>query len=430
MRSARTMWLLSALLILGAMALPSAAQTIAITGGKLYPVSGPPIENGTVVITNGKITAVGANVPIPAGAQRVDATGKWVTPGLFDAATILGAQEVGFSGGYQDNGAKGEKGVAASFKVWESINPANTFIPMTRRDGITTVGVVPTQGYVQGQAAVIDLLEGDVAQMVVRAPVAMLGDFSNPQSAEAGARGELYQKWRDLLRDAKAYSLRKTQYEANQSRTFVASKGNLEALQPVLAGTMRLWLLADRASDIEAALALAREFTIKIVIVGGAEAWKVADKLAAANVPVMAGAMNNIPASFSTLGQRQENAGLLRAAGVAVALVGNGPGDEESYNVRDIRQEAGNAVAYGMKWDDALRAITLAPAEVAGVADKVGSLRVGRSANVVVWSGDPFEFATRAEHVFVHGVEYTGRTREEELTDRYKSKPPTYRRSP
>jgi imidazolonepropionase-like amidohydrolase len=396
MRSTRTLWRLSALFILGAITVPSAAQTVAITGGRLYPVSGPPIENGTVVITNGKITAVGANVPIPAGAQRVDATGKWVTPGLFDAATILGAQEVGFSGGYQDNGAKGEKGVAASFKVWEGINPANTFIALTRKDGITTVGVVPSQGYVQGQAAVIDLLEGTVAQMLVKAPVAMVGDFGNPQSAEAGARGELYEKWRDLLRDAKAYSLRRTQYEANQSRTFVASKGNLEALQPVLNGTMRLWLVADRASDIEAALALAKEFTIKIVIVGGAEAWMLADKLAAANVPVMAGAMNNIPTTFSTLGQRQENAGLLRTAGVAVALVGNGPGDEESYNVRNIRQEAGNAVAYGMKWDEALRAVTLAPAEMLGVADKVGSLRVGRSANVVVWSGDPFEFGTRA----------------------------------
>jgi imidazolonepropionase-like amidohydrolase len=430
MRSIHSLRRLSALLVMGAIAAASPAQTIAITGGKLYPVSGPPIENGTVVITNGKITAVGAGVPIPAGAQRVDASGKWVTPGLFDAATILGAQEVGFSGGYQDNGAKGEKGVAASFKVWESINPANTFIALTRRDGITTVGVVPTQGYVQGQAAAIDLLEGTVAQLLVKAPVAMVGDFANPQSAEAGARGELYEKWRELLRDAKAYALRKTQYEANQSRAFAASKGNLEALQPVVNGTMRLWLLADRASDIEAALALAREFTLRIVIVGGAEAWMVADKLAAANVPVMAGAMNNIPTSFSTLGQRQENAGLLRAAGVTVALVGNGPGDEDSYNVRNIRQEAGNAVAYGMKWDDALRAVTLAPAEVLGVADKVGSLRVGRSANVVVWSGDPFEFGTRAEHVFVRGVEYTRPTREEELTNRYKNKPPAYRRSP
>jgi imidazolonepropionase-like amidohydrolase len=367
-------------------------------------------------------------VPVPAGAQRVDATGKWVTPGLFDAATILGAQEVGFGGGYQDNGARGDKGVAASFKVWEGINPANTFIALTRRDGITTVGVAPSQGYVLGQAAAIDLLEGTVAQMLVKAPVAMVGDFGNPQSAEAGARGELFEKWRELLRDAKAYSLRKTQYESNQSRTFAASKSNLEALQPVLAGTLRLWLLADRASDIEAALA--KEFSLKIVIVGGAEAWMVADKLAAANVPVMAGAMNNIPTTFSALGQRQENAGLLRAAGVSVVLVGNGPGDEESYNVRNIRQEAGNAVAYGMKWDEALRAVTLAPAEVLGVADKVGSLRVGRSANVVVWSGDPFEFGTRAEHVYVRGVEYTRPTREELLTDRYKSKPPTYRRSP
>ena len=273
----------------------------------------------------------------------------------------------------------------------------------------------------------MDLVEGTVAQMLVKAPVAMVGDFSNAQSADAGARAELYEKWRTVLRDAKSYGLRKTQFEANQSRALAASKADLEALQGVVNGTIRLWLQADRVSDIEAALSLAKEFALKIVIVGGAEAWAVADKLAAASVPVMAGAMNNIPGSFSTLGSRQENAGLLRAGGATVVLVGNGPGDEDAFNVRNIRQEAGNAVAYGMKWDDALRAVTLAPADLLGVADKVGSLRVGRTGNLVVWDGDPFELGTRAEHVYVHGVEYLKPTREEELTNRYKTRPPTYR---
>ena len=185
---------------------------------------------------------------------------------------------------------------------------------------------------------------------------------------------------------------------------------------------------ASRASDIEAALALAKDYSLKLVLTGAAEAWMVADKIAAAKVPVLVGAMNNIPSGFSSLGQRQENAGLLRKAGVVVGLVGNaGGGDEEAFNVRNIRQEAGNAVSYGMTWDDALRAITLAPAEIFGVADKVGSLQPGRTANVVVWSADPFEFGTRAEHVFVHGREYTGATRQDMLEERYRRLPPSYK---
>lgn len=153
----------------------------------------------------------------------------------------------------------------------------------------------------------------------------------------------------------------------------------------------------------------------------------VADKLAAAKVPVFTGAMNNIPGSFTTLGQRQENAGLLRRAGVQVVIVGNaGGGDEEAFNVRNIKQEAGNAVAYGMTWEDALRAVTLAPAEIFGLADRIGSLQAGRDANVVIWSGDPFEFGTVPEHVLVRGREYTQPDRQQLLTDRYKTLPPAW----
>ena len=405
------------------------AQTVAITGGKVYPVSGPPIENGTVVIIDGRITAVGANIVIPAGARRVDATGKWVTPGLVDAMSVIGVNEIGLSAGYIDAGAKGEKGIAASFRVWEGFNPATAFLPPARKDGITTVGVLPNKGIVQGQAAAMDLLDGTVAEMILKAPVAMIGDVSNG-SGEAGARGELIARWRELLRDVKAYQLRKTQYEANQSRQFAASRADLDALVPVVTGTTPLWLIADRASDIEAALTLAREFSLRIAILGGTEAWMIADKLAAAKVPVMVGSMNDIPTSFNTLGARQENPALLRAKGVHVVLIGNGAGDASAYNAGNLRYDAGNAVAYGMTWDDALRAATLSPAEALGVADKVGSLGVGKMGNVVIWSGDPFEFATMPEHVFIHGTEFTRPTRDEDLTQRYKTQPPTYRKPP
>ncbi|NBW66698.1 hypothetical protein EBR44_13170, partial [bacterium] len=152
------------------------AQTIAIVGGTVYPVSGPKIEKGTVVIRDGKIVAVGANVAVPAGATRIDATGKWVTPGLFNASTALGLSEGNVpaqSGGYNDARAKGEKGIAASFSAWMGMNPASTFIAQTRRDGVTTAVVWPGSGLlVSGRAGVVDLAGESVAAMTVRGPVA------------------------------------------------------------------------------------------------------------------------------------------------------------------------------------------------------------------------------------------------------------------
>ena len=403
------------------------AQTIAITGGTVYPVSGPKIEHGTVLITNGKVAAVGANVTIPAGATRIDATGKWVTPGLFNAATTLGLAEGNpGSGGYNDSHAKGEKGVSASFNAWEGMNPASTFIPPTRKDGITTVMVAPSRGnLIGGRAAVIDLNGETVASMLVKGPVAMVAELG-----EGGeARAETFAHLREVLSDAKVYGLRKAAYDNGAIRTLAASREDLEALAPVVAGTMPIIISANRASDIRAALGIAKQFGLKLVIEGGAEAWEAAKEIAAAHVPVMAGAMNNIPGSFSTLGHRQENLAILKGAGVQVIIVGDGGGlGEDNYNARNVRYEAGNAVAYGMTWDDALKAVTLVPAEVLGVSDRVGSLQIGKEADVVVWSGDPFEFATVAEHVYVRGVENTERTRQDELTDRYKSKPPTYRK--
>lgn len=410
------------------LATTAGAQTIAITGGTVFPISGPKIEHGTVVITSGKITAVGgANTVVPAGATKIDATGKWVTPGLFNAATSLGLAEGNpQSGGYNESRAKGEKGIAASFNVWEGMNPASTFIAETRRDGITTAVVAPARGsLISGRAAVVDLNGETVAAMLVRAPVAMVGELGGGTEA----RGEEFAHLREVLSDAKTYGTRKAAYDNNAIRSLAASREDLEALAPVVAGTMPIVIEANKASDIRAAIGIAKQFNLKLVIEGGAEAWEVARELAAAHVPVLAGAMNNIPNSFSSLGHRQENPALLRAAGVQVVIIGDGGGlGEDNYNARNVRYEAGNAVAYGMKWDDALRAVTLAPAEVMGVADKVGSLQVGREADVVVWSGDPFEFASIAERVFVRGVENNAPTRQQMLIDRYKNKPPTFRK--
>jgi imidazolonepropionase-like amidohydrolase len=413
------------------LAVPVAAQTIAITGGKVYPVSGPPIENGTVIITNGKIAAVGANVPIPAGAQRIDATGKIVTPGFVDASTQLGVQEVGAVNDTRDMSARGKDNIAAAFTVWEGLNPNSVLLAPARKDGITSFVVVPTGGLVSGQAALVDVVPGTTTDMIIRAPVAMVAEVGDPQSAGLGSRGELIVKLRELLEDTKFFQTHRDAFDRAQTRPFTASRLDLQAMIPVVEGKLPLLITVNRASDIDAAMRLAHDYNVKLMISSGAEAWMMADKLAAARIPVLTGAMNNIPDGFASLGQRQENAGLLRKAGVQVALIGNaGGGDEEAFNVRNLKQEAGNAVSYGMTWDDALRAVTLAPAEFFGAADRVGSLQSGREGNVVVWSGDPFEFTTRAEHVFVRGREYNEKTRQDLLIDRYRNLPSTHNTPP
>lgn len=412
---------------LAVLAAPAAGQTIAITGGTVHPVSGAPIENGTVLIRDGKIAAVGVDVTIPADAQRVDATGKVVTPGLINSSTQLGLVEISQEGSTRDVRAAGGDGIAAAFRAWEGFNPNSAYIPAARVGGVTTVVVAPSGGLVQGQAALVDLGEGSIVDLVRRAPVAMVvGDMGGYRSDDVGARGEFLLRLRELLDDTRAYMRSKASFDRGDSRELVASRSDLEAMIPVLEGRLPIAVNADRATDIEAAILLAREYGLRAIIVGGAEAWMVADAIAAARMPVLVGAMNNIPTSFSALGSRQENAALLRRAGATVALIGNGAGDAELFNVRNIRFEAGNAVAYGMSWDDALRAITLTPAEIFGVSDRVGALRPGMDANVVVWSGDPLELLTLAERVYIKGVEMSDATRQRMLMDRYRTLPPDY----
>ena len=417
------------LLAVVAEALP--AQTYAITGGRVFPVSGPPIDNGTVIIQDGRITAVGANVPVPQGAERIDATGKWVTPGLINPATQLGLVEIAAVGDTRDASARGRgDAINASFTVWHGLNPASVLLAPVRDQGITSVVVLPSGGLIAGQAALIDVL-GDttVSTMVRRAPIAMVAQVNNPQGAGTGASAELLIKLREVLDDTRAYAQRRAEYDRGATRDLVARRIDLESMMPVLRGELPLLVNADSRADIEAALDLADEYDLRLIIGGGAEAWQIASRLASEGVPVMAGAMNNIP-GFSALGARQENPGLLRQAGVQVLLVGTG-NDPLTFNVRNITQEAGNAVAYGMDWDEALRAITLAPAEVFGVADRIGTLRAGLDANVVVWSGDPFEFGTRAEQVFIRGVQQElGDSRQDQLIERYRELPPDYRRAP
>jgi imidazolonepropionase-like amidohydrolase len=396
------------------------AQTIAITGGTVYPISGPKLENATVLIRDGRIAAVGTNVAVPAGATRIDASGKWVTPGFIDGAGQMGLREISAVQNTNEATLRGND-VAASFNVLEGINPASTLIAVNRMEGITSTVAVPNGSLIWGQAVMIDLDGESIEAMRVKSPAAMVADLSEgAKDAGGGSRAGVAQRLRRVLNDAREYATRRADYRRAQIQTLSASAADLEALQPVLRGELPLLVVANRRSDIETALRIGREYKLKLILAGAAEGWMIPQEIAAAGVPVLVEPMDNIP-SFDALGIRYENAPLLAKGGVKVGLM-----ETQTENTRDLRQQAGNAVASGMPWEQALRAVTLTPAEIFGVADRYGSLDAGKVANVVVWSGDPFDFATGVEHVFIRGRDIPLRSRQTELLERYRTLPPKY----
>jgi imidazolonepropionase-like amidohydrolase len=397
------------------------AQTIAITGGMIYPVSGPKIPGGTVLLRDGKIVAVGADVTIPDGATRVDAAGRWVTPGLIHLRTTLGLKlfESGAQIDTEEDTVTGD--VKAAFNVVDGLDPASMTIPVARMEGVTSAVAMPAGGLIPGQAALIDLAGDQVDEMLVKAPAAMIADLSQGgKQSGGGSRAGAVLRLRRVLRDAREYAERREDFRKARIQPLAATAEDLEALQPVLRGELPMFVIANRRSDIESALRVAREFKLRIGIYGGAEAWQVASALAAAGVAVILEPLTDVP-SFDALGARLDNATLLREAGVSVVAA-----QSDAAHFRDLRQAAGNEVRNGMPWDDALRTVTLAPAEAALVADRYGSLDAGKVANVVVWSGDPLELSSRVEHLFIRGKPVPLVSRQTELLERYRRLPPAY----
>jgi imidazolonepropionase-like amidohydrolase len=398
-----------------------AAQTIAITGGTVYPVSGPKIENGTVLIRDGRIEAVGAGIAVPPDATRVDAAGRWVTPGLIHLKTTLGIHLLDSGGQDETQEDVLEGQVKAAFNVVEGLNPASITIPVARMEGVTTAAAVPSEGLIPGQAALIDLDGERVDEMLVKAPVAMVADLSeDSKESGGGSRAGAVLRLRRVLRDAREYAERRDDFRQARIQPLAAPAEDLEALQPVLRGELPMFVIANRRSDIESVLRIARELKLRIAIYGGAEAWQVAPALAAAGVPVILEPLTDLP-SFDAPGARLDNATLLRQAGVQVVAA-----QTDAAHFRDLRQAAGNQVRNGMSWDDALRTVTLAAAEVALVADRYGSLEAGKMANVVVWSGDPLELSSRVEHLYIRGRPVPLVSRQTQLLQRYRTLPPAY----
>ena len=410
--------MIRAWLVLALLAGIAHAETIAITNTTIYARPDQKLEGATIVMRDGTITAVGKGVPVPAGATIVDGTGKVVTAGLIEASTQIGLVEVDLEATGNDGRFNTQpQEVYAAYRSRDAYDARSVAIPVARTGGVTSAITGPSGALVAGQAAFVSMGGGATPPAPLRAPIAMIAALGRG-SNQLASRGHAVEKLRELFDDVDLYRKNKGAFDRNQARRLTAARLDLEALIPVLEGRLLLVVRADSEVDIRALLALAAERRLRIAITGGAEAWQLAKELAAAKVPVILDPTANLPDDLAAIDARDESPALLAKAGVTVAIstVGNASA------VRTLRQLAGIAVANGMTWEQGLAAITRAPAQIFGIADR-GTLERGRVADVVVWSGDPLELLSRAETVIVGGVVQSLVTHQTRLRDRYRTVP-------
>jgi imidazolonepropionase-like amidohydrolase len=414
------------------------ASTYAVTHAKVFTLAGPPIDVGTIVIRDGKIAAVGAAVDIPAGAQVIDAKGLEVYPGLFDPVTQMGLREIGAVNATVDStetGAFNPDVVAA-----EAVLPSSEHIPVTRAAGITEVLAVPasggfdsfgSEGVLGGQASAIHLAGWTISDLLIKKSVALvlkwprietqscdLSSLSRKQKPFAEAKQEYEKRVNELiewLERARHYALAMGQGgPADYQRDL-----KLEALVPFTRGELPVLVFADRARDIGNAVEFCEKQKLKMVLAGGAEAYKVKDLLRSKNIavilrPTLTEPLEEDDAYDRLLTQPAE----LAAAGVKLAF-----GSFDNSFARRLGQQAANAVAYGLPYDQALKGVTLYPAQIFGLADQFGTLEPGKVANVIVTTGDPLELTTDVRYLFIKGQLSSTENKHKALYEKYLNRP-------
>lgn len=411
------------------------STTYAIVHAKAHTIAKGTVEDATIVFRDGKIIALGKGLAAPAGAEVIDAAGRSVTPGLFDALGAIGVLEVELEDHTVDRG-NGDPRYSAAFAVADAFNPRSPKVAITRIEGVTRALVAPVAGdgegvrpVIVGQAATIHLgfFEGKGEQLMLDPSAALVVEYgTRGQGLAGGARSAALLQLKEALDDARDYSRNKADFDMNARRAYSRGRVDLEALQPVLKRELPVVVRVNRASDISKTLEFAKAQNLRLVIAGGAEAWMVAAELARADVPVIVDVIQNLPGSFESLGSTLENAARLQKAGVRVAFA-----TEDVGNPRNVKQLAGNAVSYGMDYDAALAGLTKVPADIYGMKG-YGTLEVGMDADVVLWSGDPLEVTSYADAVFIKGDRVPMISRQTLLRDRYKdvgkqALPPAYR---
>ncbi len=407
--------------------------TFSIVNARIVTVSGAVIENGTVVIQNGKITGVGANIPVPSNAESINAKGLSVYPGMIDAGTTLGLAEIG-------QGASATIDVAetgtmnANAKAILGINPNSSHVNVTRVNGITTVFSVPAGGIIAGQGTVINLNGSTQSEMavvstaglVINFPrIATFGGFGpgGPQVVEFSEavkrRDAQLDELKKIFKDAENYARAKDAFAKDKTLPYPATDLRLEAMVPYIRGEKPIVFTAERERDIRGVVKFAAELKVKGIILGGQEAWKVADDLKKNNIAVIYTNIYNLPVreddAYDFLFEAPAK---LQQAGVKFAIsTGDGGGE-----VRDLPYHAGLAGAFGLPKDEALKSVTLYPAQILGVADQLGSIEVGKMANIVVTDGDILEPRTNVKYVFINGRLIPLTSRHTELFDSFKDR--------
>jgi imidazolonepropionase-like amidohydrolase len=384
-------------------------RSIAITGGRVVPVEGEPIDGGTVLIIDGRIAAVtGPDVEPPPGVDRLDAAGKWVLPGLVDAHTHLGAREEGEGwAGHDTNESTGP--VQAHVRVLDAINPADEGFRDAVAGGVLSAGITPGSGNpIGGQTVAVHCWGRTVDAMVLRSPAGMksalgenpkrvLGERRVNPSSRLGTAAAI----RTALTDALGYLEKQKNREDDPERGRAAPSRDLklEALGQVLRREIPWRQHCHRADDIATALRLAREFGYDLVLDHGTEGYLVADEIAAAGVPVVTGPLITARSKVELRNRTMANPGLLAAAGITVAIATDHP----VVPVHLLIVQAALAVRDGLDREAALRAVTINPARIMRVADRIGSLVPGKDGDVTIWSGDPLDVMSRVEFAYIAG---------------------------
>jgi imidazolonepropionase-like amidohydrolase len=410
----------------------ASAKTFAIRNARIVTVTGPVIENGTVVIAGGKIQAVGKSVSIPAGAKVIDATGLSVYPGMIDAGSVIGLTEISSVSGTVDSAEIGENN--ANIHVDVAIHPDTSHVAVTRVNGITTALTEPTGGLIAGQSALIDLDGWVPREMVIKAPVAMHINWptANGRGNDFGFGGQRrtsiearkeqdkqIEALRKILRDAKAYADAKAARGKDPHLPRQEVDLKLEALIPVITGQMPVVISADEERDIKKAVEFADQLKLKMILSGGVEAYKVASLLKTKSIPVIIGPVLRMPENEDDPYDSQfANAGILSKAGVKIAFQ-----SLDSAEARNLPYNVGTAAAFGLAKEEALKAVTIYPAEIFGVADRIGSIEPGKLADIIVTTGDPLEILTQVKHLFIGGREIPLTSRHTELYEKYKARP-------
>jgi imidazolonepropionase-like amidohydrolase len=405
---------------------PPQAKPIAIVGATVHPVSGPDIEQATLIFENGKITAVGKDLSIPSSAEKIDATGKHIYPGLMDATSDLGLVEVSAVRATRDVSEAGSVNPNARPEV--AVNPDSEMIPIARANGILLTGVAPEGGVLSGSMAVIQLDGWTWEDLTLRAPVAIVMNWPNMSPIQAWwmqdspkkqleKRDEALKNMRQIFDDARAYQASK---KANTSPTSRPSyDARWDSMIPLLEGKIPLIVRADEMQQIESAVAFAAREKLKLVIEGGYDAATCAELLKAHNVGVIVGAVQRLP---MRRGDDYEDPATLPArlakAGVKFCISGK----DNPTTIRNLPYHAAAAVAAGLSHDDGLKSITLWPAEIFGVADRVGSIEVGKDATLIVTDGDPLQTPTHVEQAFIQGRKIDLNDRQQRLWRKYQQK--------